>query len=392
MLKNRVIYIAVFILSFLYVYFYGKIIPWLLFEMVVAAPLLSLGYLIFSYYHFDFLQKISRGSVRKYETLTMEFLLKNKSALFSPFVKVNVIYEPAAFSGCSKTFFVNIAPLSEIKYEYKIQCLLCGQQKLGIQSLEFVDFFGLFIMKKEVKGAMDVIVLPRLLTKDTINYLQTRYFDITATKKSYFVDPLEIKDIRKYINGDNFRSVHWKISAKKNELYVKNNEVIHENTAIILPDLYFYGSTEEDRLIMWDRVKEYTLSLLYFCVQQGIDLKVIYYENNIRRDFTVSDVGDFETVYQTFARTNLNSIIKGVDLVDEIIKDRITANNLILLTPDASADCDTALLRARANGFTVFKYDLNVALPKEMGMETKTEPEPEKNEADEKQKAQAYVN
>lgn len=365
MLKNRIAYIVVFIFSFLYVYFYGGIIPWLLFELVVAAPLLSLAYLIFSYYHFDFSQNISRSNLKKYDTLTMEFLLNNKSALFSPFVKVNVFYEPVAFEGCNKAFFVNISPLSQIKYDYKIKCLLCGEHKLGIKSLEFVDFFGLFVLHREVKGAVEMTVLPRLMPKDTINYLQPRYFDLTATKKSYFTDPLEIKDIRKYINGDNFRSVHWKISAKKHELYVKNNEVINENTAVIIPDMYFYGTTEDDCLVMRDRAIEYTLSLVYYCVQQGITVKITYFEESVRKDIEITDIGEFEPVYELFSRAKFNSAMKGADVVDEVIRDRINANNLILLTADSSLDCDSALLRARANGFTVFKYDLNVELPAE---------------------------
>ena len=47
-------------------------------------------------------------------------------------------------------------------------------------------------------------------------------------------DPSELFDVREFQNGDRLQSVHWKLSARTDELMVKELSLIHISGRICL--------------------------------------------------------------------------------------------------------------------------------------------------------------
>ena len=91
------------------------------------------------------------------------------------------------------------------------------------------DFLCLFSIKKRGKMDMEIIVLPALVpcnitrtnwdTQEVSSDQPSTYFQ--KLQKQREVDSSVLEGVREYRPGDSKRDIHWKLSAKKDMLFVK---------------------------------------------------------------------------------------------------------------------------------------------------------------------------
>jgi uncharacterized protein (DUF58 family) len=361
-LFNRIIYALIFVICFLYIYFNGGIIPYLLFQLIVILPLLSLLYSFLFVCFFEVSQNISKTEVYKSEEIVFSFALKNKSFLFMPFTRINFYFEKVAFNNCFEAFYTAIFPFFNQPNVFTINCRLTGIFDVGIKSIEIYDLLGIFKFTKKLKQKLEVTTFPRFLSIDDLNAEQSAGFNKATSKKAVYTDPLSIADIRKYSEGDSFRSVHWKLSAKKNELLVKENEKTTDDLALIVVDLYSLEKNREKRLILRDQILEYTVSLLYYCLSSAYTITFVYYGANGQVEISAKDLNDFELIYSNILRLDFTGEIKVSEIVLRLITEMPFKQNLIVISNNINAELDAALVRAHDSGYNTYVYDSSLPI------------------------------
>ena len=94
----------------------------------------------------------------------------------------------------------------------------CGAFRVEITRIRVYDLFGLFWVRQKPHTACEVIVHPIPLIPDVIPDLNG--FKAKTLKKT--TSPYsEIYDVREYLHGDLIKNIHWKASAKRDDLLVK---------------------------------------------------------------------------------------------------------------------------------------------------------------------------
>lgn len=147
----------------------------------------------------------------------------------------------------SNAFFGNQGKLdlstplySKKGYELRLPIVadLPGRIELRVEELRIKDLMGFVFFTKKVNAEDELIVLPRLVSE--IPYektaLETGMLESEeSTKKGN--DFSDVQEIREYIPGDKLMSIHWKLSAKRDILMVKDRVSMSDKQLVVLPEL-----------------------------------------------------------------------------------------------------------------------------------------------------------
>lgn len=110
-----------------------------------------------------------------------------------------------------------------------------GEYKLGIESVSVTDFLGLFRITFAVNKPLSVAVFPKS-SEDFSFFVQNNSQINTYKYNLYNENYADIADVRKYMPSDHFRKIHWKLSAKRNELMVKNYQTFEPGETLLVVD------------------------------------------------------------------------------------------------------------------------------------------------------------
>ncbi|XUK63815.1 DUF58 domain-containing protein [Plantibacter sp. RU18] len=119
---------------------------------------------------------------------------------------------------------------------YTVTALRRGEHDLGPLALTVSDPFGLVVRRRDVGGTQPVIVLPEVLALPPIPAL-TASRDGSTRPSALHVGVGEDDIItRPYLPGDAVRRLHWRASAHRGELMVRQEEQRNDPEATVLLD------------------------------------------------------------------------------------------------------------------------------------------------------------
>ncbi len=100
----------------------------------------------------------------------------------------------------------------------------CGSIEVRLEGIRVYDLLGMFCMRKKVKRSAFVKIMPEFRPMPVEITRKTREFQAEAEEYSGEKrgdDPSEIYQVREYRVMDSLKDIHWKLSAKEEELMVK---------------------------------------------------------------------------------------------------------------------------------------------------------------------------
>lgn len=134
-----------------------------------------------------------------------------------------------------------LGPGEQGQWDFQMESRHCGRVYMEVKSARIMDVFGIFSLNVPVKAGARVTILPDLYPCDAaVNEAFSRSDEGTASRKGE--DRTEVFQLREYRYGDDIRQIHWKLSAKTDEMILRE------------------GSSPIDRelLVFWDKGKEST--------------------------------------------------------------------------------------------------------------------------------------
>ena len=161
--------------------------------------------------------------------LTVRIHLENRG--FLPCLKFRCLLE-------QKNHFLNrkrkkwlrggMAPSGKNSFDYSLVIEDYGSYEVRLKKVRIYDLTGMFYFHKKVKCGGSVQVLPRMQEIGVHLSQAARNFYGDADVYDDFRpgdDHSELFQIREFRNGDKIQSVHWKLSAKLDELLVKEDSL-----------------------------------------------------------------------------------------------------------------------------------------------------------------------
>ena len=135
------------------------------------------------------------------------------------------------------------------EYEYSVQVPYAGNYEFELRCIRFYDLTGLFSMTKRIGRSAQIQVLPQITSVGMRISERTRNFYGDADVYDDFHpgdDPSEIFDIREFQAGDRIQSIHWKLSAKSEELLVRQDSQALACPVVLLLDQHAAGARSHE--------------------------------------------------------------------------------------------------------------------------------------------------
>ncbi len=108
-----------------------------------------------------------------------------------------------------------------VSWRYQVECRHRGYYFLGPVRLRSGDIFGLFSSVITLSPLTRLIVYPRLISLAELGFPGKQPFGERRTVQNIFEDPSRTVGVRDYHPDDPFKRIHWKASARRNQLQVR---------------------------------------------------------------------------------------------------------------------------------------------------------------------------
>ncbi|HEX5164427.1 MAG TPA: DUF58 domain-containing protein [Thermomicrobiales bacterium] len=116
-----------------------------------------------------------------------------------------------------------------VSWRFHVECPVRGYFTLGPVGLRSGDLFGFFNAREDLESYASIIVYPRVVPLDEIGIPPRHLFGDLRIRRQIITDPSRAVGVREYRPEDSFRYVHWKATARTQELQTK---VFEPTTAV----------------------------------------------------------------------------------------------------------------------------------------------------------------
>lgn len=296
MVRNRIFLAILIILSAIFVSFYGGVISYSIFYLLLLVPLLSLIYMIYVYFRFCVYQLIERKTIVKGEHIPYQFILANEDILTYTSVNVTFLHDTSEVEALNALQCYCLLPGEQYNYKTTLTCKYRGEYFAGIDKVQISDYLGLFHMTYPSPSTINVRVLPRVVS---LKHLV--FFEETDSKQIPLTMPLTFNipdvEVRKYQNGDSIKHIHWKSSARTNQLLTRKFIDDPKSEILLLMDLTKVEDTELNQIIIEDKIIEATLSIVDFYFRKNTVISLVFDRKGIQRE-EIHNKATFDMLYQ----------------------------------------------------------------------------------------------
>jgi uncharacterized protein (DUF58 family) len=110
---------------------------------------------------------------------------------------------------------------SKVSWRCRLQCSKRGFYKLGPVKVTSGDIFGFYPRTSVEPSTENVIVYPRIFPVGQLGLPSLYPLGDTRAEKRIFEDPTRLMGVRDYRPSDSLRRIHWKATARHQNLQVK---------------------------------------------------------------------------------------------------------------------------------------------------------------------------
>lgn len=352
MLLNRLLYAALFVVSFVFVYFYGGRMPFMLFYSLLLLPVISFSYTFLTYRRFKFGQEINKHIVTKGTKLEFQFFLENTSLFFFPFIKIRFFSSAATGNDAVEDTYSLLPGISE-KHMVELPCRYRGRYDVGIDKIEVRDLLGLISFNRPIPEPHYVIVYPSVIPLSHFRTAEAHIEVETALgQNNRNSSNSVVSDIREYRYGDSMRKIHWKLSSKANRLMVKNYEGASEASVTVLIDLTPSLLDPSSSIIYEDKLIEAAVAVVNYCTGKNTGVKVVYHVDH-KVETRIMGNYAFNLFLKDMAEVPFRARVSAAELLGSEARDIINKTDLIIVTGSLNEALSERIYHLEGAGFNV---------------------------------------
>jgi len=368
MLTRKIVYVISMLAIILINIMYVEYSPYIVLLIMILLPLTLYIYIFVTSKLISVHTKMEDQTVDRGDKIKFEIIVNNISIFPAPNITVMVEYK---YNNCNesmyKQFVINAKGFEKTRVSGNMKLNYCGDLSIGIKNAYIYDPLKIFKCAIQCNDYNHVIVMPKLVEPDYYtlhtpdnSILDSQYF----SKKTSGSDSSEIFDIREYKDGDSVSRIHWKLSAKQDNLIVKEFSMPIHKLNVILVELSD-GENEQQRKNL-DGVYELVYAIGNFACIKERSFKLVFYSKHIKalkiieieskdmlidaihtlieegtypdkpyalNEFQIADMPDIQRVYYVTSHI-------GDDLM-EFLDERKDTNFFIYNVEDGTRECES---------------------------------------------------
>jgi uncharacterized protein (DUF58 family) len=258
-----------------------------------------------------------------------------------------------------------------------------GIYDFGNISVTTNDLFCILKLVKNIHNKLNITVYPKVyqLCDSDLRRGQDDYGNI-VNSKSGIDDFTYIKSIRKYNTGDNLKSVHWKLSAKHGELYVKNFDMVSGEKCKIFINMHSDNLLNDYTGVIEENMVDFSASLAKYMMINRIKTRFFMHSKH-QKSIAVESKEDFLGLmeyllkcksdgafeFANFIKSNLQHVPSGNSIIIVSIAIDDNLRNLIVNLKGREYKVNVFYYGDNFNGFRNANFVRNINILKNMGIE-----------------------
>mgnify|MGYP006278853151 CR=1 FL=1 len=364
MTKNIQFYIL-FILVLIFALLVGGKFPFLLLFIV---GLIS----IFSYLSTYRISKNLTGVfwsdknyIERGDSVNTTYKVYNSGIFPVPYAVINDEVDNNLYVGSKESQVLFIPSYDYVIIKKEIICNRRGKYNLGKLKINLEDIFGIRKLNISIEDKLNITVYPKLYIIKNIELFGRESFGKRKTYQRYNEDYSNIKNLREYNRGDSLKRVHWKTSAKKGKLIVKNYDTSANLKIKLFMDFELNKYLNYSKEDLEERVVECAISIIYYTLYRNIETDLLTYsEKRIR--LSSNNISSFNEFLETMAMIEPKNNIKIGDILLNELNISSLGTTIVVVTPKLDQYLLEALYRTRKNGFNITVFIISEVFTKEI--------------------------
>lgn len=312
---RRSIYIIFFGLTLVLLSFYGGNVPYMLFGAIVIHTIVLLVYILYVFLTIKIYQSVPERQVTKNELVDYRLFLNNESFLAYQDVTLRFMDGLSEIKGTDFFGHLNLEPGQGIEKKMELVCKYSGTFFVGVDTVEIMDYFKIFKIRFPMPQKMKVTVKPRILMPQNVSFI-TQFeecHEVSLTRKS---NDLIDSSVRKYFPGDNKKLIHWKNSAKRQEIMLRTMTAEEILKYVIVMDDTIAALDTLEGILQSDKLRELTLAMVHYIFNLGLPVEVFLgqrYQNEIMLSNDFQEVYEVLTEYEFRSKQNMNILLEDIN-------------------------------------------------------------------------------
>ncbi len=329
--KNRIVYSVFLGLAIAFAYFYPGSIASVFFYIIILIPVISFIYVVYIYLKFKFKESVDNQFVTKGDKVYFNVEIVNTTRIIYPYVEILFYGIDTVSIKHFKMKKTAILPRGSESYAFELKCEYRGYYEVGLKYIKIRDFLGFFSFKYKVSKPKYITVYPRIITLEAFPITINKISDMEGVLIGKEEDQRTVSDVRKYAYGDSLKNIHWKLSAKKNEVMVKSFESTATIEATVILDLTKNPYDSVENMILEDKVIEVSVALIHYCLLRDIETHLMYHEEKIIKK-TAMQYSDFESLYHTLFEAKFESKLGFDETIRLALTECVAKSSVIFVT------------------------------------------------------------
>lgn len=291
--------------------------------------------------------EVEDGSVVRGERLPCTLRLTNETYLPIPLVRIRMTDGKIRFDDEDLDFTCALQPGETREFSFKPLCRHLGLALIGASSIEIPDYFSLTAVRYE--RTEKIHVLPRRQRMESVQIVPPEEEERRQVDRSYLGDHVPDGQWKLYQQGDDLRRVNWKLTARRQELIMKNLIPEPKNELIVIPDGRDQLPEGRAGWLAEDSIVEGTLAIADYFLRFGIAMRVV---PDLKRDVSVTAMSSYQKLYKLMAR----GFFSGTMWVDEVLvrlEQMVGAARYVLLTWEVDEEMIRTLSGVISRGSTI---------------------------------------
>ena len=296
MRKNRTIYALAVVACFIFSIAYKSRISAVLLFAVIGYFFIALALTIVNLFLVKAGFTEQRRVCEKNAQFELGLFISNRS--LTPCAPVELVCtipdrDTGLFS--RKRVYASLPPLG--KSRLSVMCLhkYRGSYTAKLERIAVYDPLRIIRLSRKLKAEMTLVFLPRKISLGDLAAAASGERNLSQIKL-LSGEREEFSHVREYKEGDVIQLVHWKLTAKADELMMKQFEETNERRALILCD-YCFDSSDPNPLLRADSIIETAIAFAMSSVDAGVRATVDFGASENGFVSEISDRSSFDRFY-----------------------------------------------------------------------------------------------
>ncbi len=316
-MKSIISYFIVLISALSYMLLFDAQAGATMFIFLIVTPLVSVFFTLMTRKKITFSIETENKVLKKGENTKVFVVIKKDTFFPVPLITFLLKSSPRFKNPEYEQYRFSMSEKKSVSIDIDIVPQICGAAYVDIDKIYISDYLGIF----RFKILNDTVVTKQLFIRPDIAQLEenSELFrsiyntipdnDDEASENSSSKSGLPGYEYREYIPGDSPKRINWKLSMKKNKLYVRLDELSGISMPRIILDNSMYSGSDDLHtvMLMQERIVECSLGVIMTCLKHGVECTYSYVDNGVAKTEIVSSVEDVEAVAGKMSRLNFDS-------------------------------------------------------------------------------------